>query len=92
MFLDRKPFLSWPNTTFQFTFSRLGCGRKFSTSVKKKGNSLNFNICNEIQIHFLITTTFYYSLKLILPMKRIDKERFFQFKSLGLSLPTSLTK
>lgn len=83
MFLDRKPFLSWRTPlTVPIYILPLRVREKIFNEREKE-----FIISMFVTRYQFSLLLFFLEIKIFLEEKRIDKERFLQFKSLALSLP-----
>lgn len=83
MFLDRKPFLSWRTPlTVPIYILPLRVREKIFNERKKE-----FIISMFVTRYQFLLLLLFLEIKIFLEQKRIDKERFLQFKSLALSLP-----
>lgn len=83
MFLDRKPFLSWrtPLTVPIYILPLRVREKTFNEREKE------FIISMFVTRYQFLLLLLFLEIKIFLEEKRIDKERFLQFKSLALSLP-----
>lgn len=83
MFLDRKPFLSWRTPlTVPIYILPLRVREKIFNDREKE-----FIISMFVTRYQFLLLLLFLEIKIFLEQKRIDKERFLQFKSLALSLP-----
>lgn len=83
MFLDRKPFLSWRTPlTVPIYILPLRVREKIFNEREKE-----FIISMFVTRYQFLLLLLFFEIKIFLEEKRIDKERFLQFKSLALSLP-----
>lgn len=83
MFLDRKPFLSWRTPlTVPIYILPLRVREKIFNEREKE-----FIISMFVTRYQFLLLLLFLEIKIFLEQKRIDKERFLQFKSLALSLP-----
>lgn len=83
MFLDRKPFLSWRTPlTVPIYILPLRVREKIFNEREKE-----FIISMFVTRYQFLLLLLFLEIKIFLEEKRIDKERFLQFKSLALSLP-----
>lgn len=83
MFLDRKPFLSWRTPlTVPIYILPLRVREKIFNEREKE-----FIISMFVTRYQFSLLLLFLEIKIFLEEKRIDKERFLQFKSLALSLP-----
>lgn len=83
MFLDRKPFLSSRTPlTVPIYILPLRVREKIFNEREKE-----FIISMFVTRYQFLLLLLFLEIKIFLEQKRIDKERFLQFKSLALSLP-----